>query len=329
MVVVLLDASQERTGPGVWKIELQNIHWSVQTARANHTYALVAGINSNLALEMGLTQADVLSRLQSSDCETIWEQVAASFSVEAPVGYSVSVADRLVFDPQMASNSKQAIRLNIAHRALAAYAESELSHKDLGKDDRGNTLVLKTVQLEPVDLEDATALALQTQFSATVRAGKGVSGWFQRLLGFNDKTLEGVMRVQAKPVWNKQTRVLSFDAVDARVTQLEPSVKLSLTNAAFALLERQAKKSLAEQSSLDLGSAIDRLSKKMNTSLDPKMTERLLPYGGQWRANTASVQINELLTLANGMALDAQLNADWVIRFSSENWPTDFSHWIQ
>lgn len=43
-----LDASQPKTGAGVWMIALQQIHWSVQTARANNTYALVAGIDTDL-----------------------------------------------------------------------------------------------------------------------------------------------------------------------------------------------------------------------------------------------------------------------------------------
>jgi len=126
-------------------------------------------------------------------------------------------------------------------------------------------------------LEDATAVVLQAQFNATVRAGSGVSGWFQKLLGFGEKTLDGVMRVQARPVWDSQSRVLSFDALEA------------------------------------------------NDSVDSIMQERLSQYGGQWQANTAKIQVNDLVALDKGMQLDAQLNADWVIRFSSDQWPTDFS----
>ncbi len=319
-----LDATQEKVGPGVWAIALKTIHWSFQTHNDNDTYALLAGIDTNLTLHMGLTESEVQSRLAIGDCTKIWGQLPLAVSTDPAQNKVRAAGTHVVFDPNMGSTSQQAVKLKITHQAMANYAQAEYSNRNLGTDEGGNELHIKTVDLAPVNNNNATAIALETQFNATVRAGGGVRGFFQKLLGFGEKSLDGVMRIEARPVWDKPNRVLRFEAIQADITELAPSSKLSLTKAAFVLLERQAQKSLAKQSTLELGNAIDGLSNKVNNTLDPIVQKKLNAVGGQWQANSAAVQVNNILALEDGMALDAQLNADWVMRFSSETWPTDF-----
>jgi len=283
------DASRQDTGPGLWALQPRKIHWSLQSSRSNQNLALVVGVDANVNLQLGLKAADVESRLLQSNCTTQWA------SLQQPLGSSKGAAGN------EQSGTKRLV------------------------DDSGNEVVLNTITLLPKD-SNATAtttMTLESQFDAVVPVADGVVGWFQKKLGLATKSLSGVMRIDAKPVWNHDARVLSFENLVAKVTRLEPGAKLSLDNAVFALMQRHVQKTLAENSSVELGNAIDGLSNKLNTAIDARVRDELASVGGTWRPNTASININDIVAAGQGITLDAQLNANWLIRFRPIQWPTN------
>lgn len=329
-----IDATREETGPALWELLPKKVHWWVKlgqtgrTMQPNQTLALVVGINADVNLQLGLRANDVESRLQNSDCAyhltRFRQRLGNDIAVEN--GSQPNKA-RLVFDRNMTSRSTQTLRVNATHESLAAFAESNYAGRNLGKDNEGNEVVLKTITLLPgdayVNSNAGTNLTLEAQFDALVRASDGFVGWIQSNLGFADKNLSGVMRIDATPVWNKVSRRLHFDQLNATVTQVESGSKLSLTSAVFAVIQRHVQKTLAEQSSVQLGNAIDRLSKNINDTIDVRAQETLDEFGGVWRRNTASVQVDNIVAAGQGLTLKAQLNANWVIRFHSATWPRD------
>ncbi len=317
-----VDATRENTGPGLWIIHPQKLHWSVQTLRDNKTLGLVVGVDSQINLQFGLTEEDVASRLRISECAAKWKTLATPLAdPEIQNTPSLLTGSRLVFDPNMKSHSSQRLNVHVTHQAMSEFAEDNYAHRNLGKDEGGNEVVLKTVSLLPGVSENDSALTLETQFEALVKASDGFSGWIQKALGFGEKNLRGVMRVETTPVWDSQARNLEFQAVQASVTSLEPGSKFSLDNAVFGLMQRHVQKTLAQQSTVPVGESIDALTKKLNSALDTAVQASLTSYGGLWHSNTAVLQVNDIAALGQGMALDAQLSANWVIRFSGKAWP--------
>jgi len=320
------DASRQDTGPGLWALQPRKIHWSLQSSRSNQNLALVVGVDANVNLQLGLKAADVESRLLQSNCTTQWASLQQPLgSSKGAAGNEQSGTKRLVFDANMVAKTSQKLLLTITHESLVEFAESNYAGRNLGRDDSGNEVVLNTITLLPKD-SNATAtttMTLESQFDAVVPVADGVVGWFQKKLGLATKSLSGVMRIDAKPVWNHDARVLSFENLVAKVTRLEPGAKLSLDNAVFALMQRHVQKTLAENSSVELGNAIDGLSNKLNTAIDARVRDELASVGGTWRPNTASININDIVAAGQGITLDAQLNANWLIRFRPIQWPTN------
>jgi len=91
----------------------------------------------------------------------------------------------------------------------------------------------------------------------------------------------------------------------------------------FVLLQKHVQKTLAEQSTVAVGPSIDAISMRLNETLDTHATELLEPFGARWDADTAAMEIVDIASVGNGVQLDAELNANWVIRVSSEQWPRD------
>ena len=320
------DASRQDTGPGLWALQPRKIHWSLQSSRSNQNLALVVGVDANVNLQLGLRATDVESQLLQSNCTTQWARMQQPLgSNKGAASKEQSGTKRLVFDANMVANSSQKLLLTITHESLVEFAESNYAGRNLGRDDSGNEVVLNTITLLPKD-SNATAtttMTLESQFDAVVPVADGVVGWFQKKLRLATKSLSGVMRIDAKPVWNYDARVLTFENLVAKVTRLEPGAKLSLDNAVFALMQRHVQKTLAENSSVELGNAIDGLSNKLNTAIDARVRDELASVGGTWRPNTASININDIVAAGQGITLDAQLNANWLIRFRPIQWPTN------
>jgi len=342
-----IDASRKEIGPALWELHPRKIHWSVKTsgqtdgengrtAQPNKTLALVLGLNTDVNLQLGLQAMDVESQLKNSSCTYQLAQFQQPV-VSDGVAHNPSQAKqtRLIFDPTMTSSSTQKLRVNATHESLAAFVESNYAGRNLGQDNEGNEVLLRTITLLPggADLssnsnsdtgaDSNSSLTLEAQFDALVQASDGFVGWVQDKLGLADKNLSGVMRLVATPVWNTDSRSLHFDHLNATVTQLEPGSKLSLSNAVFSVIQSHVQKALAEQSSVQLGNAIDRLSNNINESIDARAQEALTEFGGVWSGNTASIQVDNIVSAGQGMILDAQLNADWVVRFDSTTWPRD------
>jgi len=319
-----VDATRPETGPALWTVIPKQLHWSVQTERANDTLGLVVGMDTAVSAQFGLSEDAIAQRLRISDCSRQWDKLQTPVTtIQRATDHSSSVGARLVFDPALASNSQQGVKLNVTHEAMSSFAESQYANRNLGKDEGGSEVVLKSVDLLPGTDDGGAAIKLQTNFNATVRSGGGFKGWVQSALGFGEKELNGVMSLDAKPIWNTADRSLEFEQLKATVTQLEPGSKLSLTNAAFALMQRHVQKTLTEQSVVPLGDSIDSLSTKINETVDQRVSERLAEFGATWQSNTASIEIRDILAAGKGMSLDAQINADWIISFSSESWPRD------
>jgi len=311
-----IDASRADSGPAIWAIQTNQLHWSVQNARPNKNLGLVVGFDTNVNLQLGVPADEVAKRLQFSNCATQWEKVLKPIRGNANRSDQNSVARvRLIFDPALQSNSSQAVTIDVNHQAMSRYAQSQLANRDLGQDDGGSTVVLKTVTLQPGDNKAGNAIQLETEFDAIVRSGEGVIGWIQNKVGLGEKALHGVMTVQATPVWNSDARSLSFKQLTTEVTEIDPGSPYSITHAAFAFMERHVQKSLSKQSTVPFGEALDSLSVKINQAVDEKIIEQSSILGAQWRPNTAVLSVQDVATLGDGMTLRAQLDANWLLTF--------------
>lgn len=319
-----VDVSDERVGPTLAKVHWQQLHWALPRSQDNTMLSVALGLSLSTELQVGLTAEEMSSSLSTASCKGAVEQLAIGSNTDnLPAGESLPV----VFHSEPFSTTTQPVTVVATFDALSRYTQKHYDD-DVAKNSLDQTPVLLTHWVVDGSASDTppTYLQVAADFQAQLPADQGFLARVLRFFTPKDTVLDGRVTVQATPAWNADKRELSLVDVTTEVTSFHSESTPMMQQAAYELLERSVQKRINEASPWQVAGSLNNLNDAINRSLDNAVASRAQPWLEEgvagWTPGTVQLRIENLKTSQRGMELDAQLQAEWRLRFSTRAWPT-------
>jgi hypothetical protein len=332
-----VDVSDERVGPTLVKVDWQQLHWALPRSQDNTMLSVALGLSLSAELQVGLTAEEMSSSLSTGSCKAAVEQLVIRSD---PDNLQSGEILPVVFHSEPFSITTQPVTVVATFDALSRYTQKHYDD-DVAKNSLEQTPVLLTKWVVDGIEDNSTGtnelavsapdnpssfLQVGADFQAQLPADQGFLARVLRLFTPKDTVLDGHVTVQATPAWNADKRQLSLVDVTTKVTSFHSESTPMMQQVAYELLERSVQKRINEASPWEVAGSLDNLNDAINRSLDNAIASRAVPWVEEgvagWTPGTAQLRIETLKTSQRGMELDAQLQAQWRLRFSTRAWPT-------